>query len=384
MSTPLTPEPLCAMCPSPAPHQCKSCQSIRYCSTRCQKIDWSVHKLVCKAHKDINMSPGPNHVRALYFPENGTGPLFVWVRVKVEQVDCLRVDVSILGITEDRKTKLQEWRGFTFNKFLRRPIPDITWIGSFYQDAAVSHLSSVQNTSLCAIDEELADIMFGPLIFYSPTRDLNPTDFRTIVDMLRWDYYSRWHIRGPPQQFSLATVPSVMVNCWGDVHFCHQPDCAPIPLPKMALEPDCPRTIALPIGDLVGIPLVGVKAMPSLPWRDRAFQSPGGIGTSSNRGIFGMQPSIGEDPVGSVMVARKDGKMIDKVHVLALNRYCRSVTKDMEMDNLHEFQETEIGELGMWRWECLKAKESEEGFRAFWEEFKMTKDGEGVVSPYDV
>lgn len=95
MSTPTTSEALCALCPNPAPHQCKGCQSIRYCSTICQKFDWKLHKLVCKAHMDTVKSPGPEHVRAMYFPKNGPGPLFVWVCVNG---DDLKIDALALGM----------------------------------------------------------------------------------------------------------------------------------------------------------------------------------------------------------------------------------------------------------------------------------------------
>ena len=34
--------------------QCSSCQSVRYCSVRCQKTHWPKHKVLCKAIKELS------------------------------------------------------------------------------------------------------------------------------------------------------------------------------------------------------------------------------------------------------------------------------------------------------------------------------------------
>jgi hypothetical protein len=70
---------LCATCHTPdSKNKCSRCKNIRYCSTACQKRDWSFsHKLVCNAYvKAIEHAVCNDMRRVLYFPVNSAKPEF--------------------------------------------------------------------------------------------------------------------------------------------------------------------------------------------------------------------------------------------------------------------------------------------------------------------
>ena len=77
---------LCAMCPLPATKICAGCHSIRYCSKRCQKTDWLLHKLLCKTFQDFSDATRPKENGALYkraimFSEKEDCPRWFWMHV---------------------------------------------------------------------------------------------------------------------------------------------------------------------------------------------------------------------------------------------------------------------------------------------------------------
>lgn len=41
----------CEECGKPATNRCSACQKVAYCSVKCQKINWKVHKSKCSAYK---------------------------------------------------------------------------------------------------------------------------------------------------------------------------------------------------------------------------------------------------------------------------------------------------------------------------------------------
>jgi hypothetical protein len=186
----------------------------------------------------------------------------------------LKIDLSKLGMTAARMNALREFKVIQHSELLRRDIPHMTWIGSFVTDGNLTRITGEHNTSAASIDKELPRFLYGPLLYYALDRNLDATDFRNLVDHLRWEDYHRMHIVGPTQEYTLGTVQSVMANCFGDTQICHQPGLAKYPLLVDALSPNNNQAmIELPIGDLIGIPLVAVKsAVPGLPWRGRVVR----------------------------------------------------------------------------------------------------------------
>ena len=71
---------MCAMC-SHEGTRCTGCLEVRYCSRECQRSDWPIHKLVCKAFGDFSdvHRPSARHKRARRIPDDEDLPHFVWV-----------------------------------------------------------------------------------------------------------------------------------------------------------------------------------------------------------------------------------------------------------------------------------------------------------------
>jgi hypothetical protein len=62
---PIPPLNLCAMCDEPGTQTCSRCNSIRYCSKECQKVDFALQKLLCKTINDFKNPPAPYFFRSI-------------------------------------------------------------------------------------------------------------------------------------------------------------------------------------------------------------------------------------------------------------------------------------------------------------------------------
>lgn len=71
----------CGHCGDKATKRCGHCQNMQYCSAECQQADWQFHKTLCKTFADFKERPSPNTRRAIYFPQNGDRPNFIWLPV---------------------------------------------------------------------------------------------------------------------------------------------------------------------------------------------------------------------------------------------------------------------------------------------------------------
>jgi hypothetical protein len=70
----------CIMCNSSDAKLCGLCKSISYCSQKCQKDDWPLHKKICKSFTTIPTRPSPSHKLSILFPVNSKNPQLVWVK----------------------------------------------------------------------------------------------------------------------------------------------------------------------------------------------------------------------------------------------------------------------------------------------------------------
>ena len=115
---------VCVMCNQPGTKRCGRCLDARYCSTECQKADWTLHKPLCKhfaMFKDANR-PSAAHFRAIVLPENEDSPKFVRVKTK----PCGRNNKYGLDKTQRGEILGAEFgismRPYEINHALQRPI----------------------------------------------------------------------------------------------------------------------------------------------------------------------------------------------------------------------------------------------------------------------
>jgi hypothetical protein len=69
----------CTLCNKSSTDCCAGCHDAYYCSKDCQTKDWNLHKLLCKKFAKFTDRPTERHVRAIYFPVDGTEPKFDWL-----------------------------------------------------------------------------------------------------------------------------------------------------------------------------------------------------------------------------------------------------------------------------------------------------------------
>jgi hypothetical protein len=69
----------CIMCNGSNAKSCSSCHSISYCSQKCQKDDWPLHKTICKAFTTLPSRPSPSHKLAILFPVDSINPQLIWI-----------------------------------------------------------------------------------------------------------------------------------------------------------------------------------------------------------------------------------------------------------------------------------------------------------------
>ncbi|KAE9378637.1 hypothetical protein N431DRAFT_396424 [Stipitochalara longipes BDJ] len=73
------------MCNAENPQLCAACGSSAYCSKKCQKEDWVLHKELCKGYRLFHvLRPDKNHRIAILFPVDSQSPRLVWVKIEAK------------------------------------------------------------------------------------------------------------------------------------------------------------------------------------------------------------------------------------------------------------------------------------------------------------
>ncbi|KAK5700796.1 hypothetical protein LTR97_005313 [Elasticomyces elasticus] len=69
----------CGECGKAASMKFGACKIVKYCDTKCQRKDWSVHKTICSPELlTVDVRPNADHRRAILLPETGERPVLVW------------------------------------------------------------------------------------------------------------------------------------------------------------------------------------------------------------------------------------------------------------------------------------------------------------------
>lgn len=80
-------DPLCMMCCKLGTMRCNACKETRYCFKDSQKLDWPLHKLVCKTAGDFTEDKKPSrwHLRAIVFVLNEDRPRYAWLALSSDK-----------------------------------------------------------------------------------------------------------------------------------------------------------------------------------------------------------------------------------------------------------------------------------------------------------
>ncbi|KAH6643047.1 hypothetical protein C7974DRAFT_302274 [Boeremia exigua] len=194
VSPPVTSDstPLCAACHALASSQrCSMCKEVHYCSSKCQMLDWPLHKLLCR-HSTASSRPDPANRRALYLPDDKDKPRFVWLKYGNDGRPFDKAKCFPTTPADDIKTI-----GF-HNRYLSY------WIQISY-DSNPSGRDLKRNMSI-------KSVWFGPLvvIVYSaeeglskPALDIQVGALRPVVEYLRLrsEYRGLIFVEQPQEQY---------------------------------------------------------------------------------------------------------------------------------------------------------------------------------------
>lgn len=157
--------------------RCGSCNSSTYCSAECQKLDWPVHKILCRQFRDLGTPPAGLFRRGIFFPVDQKKPKFVWVPYTVRSEPNEDIDAAAFVPDRDRVTAFQT---IDYNKVCSQRLSLIIGSRSNFDGSPVN----------IYIDEVTKGIRKsnwrGPVVILkkkgSGYEDVDMVDFRDAVD----------------------------------------------------------------------------------------------------------------------------------------------------------------------------------------------------------
>ncbi|KAI0152844.1 hypothetical protein GGR57DRAFT_513428 [Xylariaceae sp. FL1272] len=413
----------CLICEKPADKKCGRCKSSAYCSARCQKLDFGIHKLLCQQFADFDDASRPtqDHIRAILFPVDQKAPKLVWLPLLFnEAANSLPFEKAHpADIAAFLGTGIQLRGQYLIdNKVLSRQLTDqvTVWVrGDF------NHDGSQLNSSIASIPAffKLAAGFRGPVIAFGLSgldrrstdfRDLNTDDFRHIADHL--GNYRMVHMQGnyglvssvpflEPGIDVSSTIRGVRVNCYADQLTFKKPEFDQVSLSQE--DPIFDRISNSYMAQQVGLPVVIASCMPHPLWAG----SLNDLETFPDRhpydvkyatmlylplyknptpGLYippedGPEETRGEPQLaGTTIVVRKDKKPLLVEHVEALLAFFLKCAEPRAETRLpgdsHLTPEQFLSDL------------NPAAFASFWTEWCNDKKDKGVVfdmpSPYDI
>lgn len=317
---------ICTTCDESGTLICSGCKSIHYCSKACQKMDWPIHKIICKDYTTfVTTRPDLDHHNAIIFHPDEPKPRFVWLRFDCGHGHPNLDHLAQFGVTKDR-FDAGSFDEISHNPLLQRHIQDHHILLSMPEAKNLCPCCNTDvktNSSLTDVDDELTSFFRGTILAFGMhcemdferkplNLDLRPLDFRYAVDHLRRLYSD---VEDPNRSLLEGKgVRAVRLNCLGDTRFLDRPGFESIVGSKLDLTKD--SEIPVPVADKIGLPLLVHKMPPAVLWRDprrpcrvKNFQA----------GI--LNPPNQSADTGSLLITRKDGKPLHPVHIHALITY---------------------------------------------------------------
>ncbi|KAH7048484.1 hypothetical protein B0J12DRAFT_755501 [Macrophomina phaseolina] len=319
------PSSLCLVCPNPGKHTCSRCYSTKYCSPKCQKAAWPVHKVLCKAYStfDFTTRPSSDHSLSIFFPQDEPKPELMWLPCNNQDADAhTNAVTAIIG-----RAHLPGYQSIAMDSALDRKLPDILLL--VHRDLFRIDGSKLSQSILPLVQQPgmKHKEWKGPVVgFVKPKRDVTMTDFHHIVVYLRsYSYRITTDVKG------------VRINCLGDLK-CHG---------RRRFEPvDVPLTPPIfsshdtsDIADRLEIPILTRREPHSAAWKHAKDLAPFGglppgynlpasslhLSTSDNKASgrsWGKVPSSWMGGIGSVLVVRRNKMPLHRLHVDALTSFC--------------------------------------------------------------
>ena len=395
----------CTICDKENANFCARCKCTSYCSKACQQSDWSTHKLLCASFPAFPTStrPSPNHYPAVLFNPDKAKPEFTWLLCKSIHDDedggsfqSPDTDTMIGGPdTMIRPVPIQ------YNSRLKRAVRNtlvVEYRDTFFVDG------SRPNKSVAAVTATQPGEYHewrGPIVTYarlgqgiepSACKDFDMVDFRHVTD-----YFLSYAYKPPKPKANVERVKGVRINCLGDVKMLKRPQFEAVEIPTtdaIFTEHDTSD-----IADKIGIPILTRRCPPDPKWvnskhamfahktpttnQDATFLhqccDPGAEFDLSIGSLgWGWCPMRWQSDVGSVVVVRKDKKLLLPMHMEALARYCRYDVQPILAHSIGDYHPEEpIKKEDVLRIICRPM------FVIYWSKFMSEKNGYGTASPYD-
>ncbi|KAF2445898.1 hypothetical protein P171DRAFT_431282 [Karstenula rhodostoma CBS 690.94] len=187
----------CIICNGSNAKSCSSCHSISYCSQKCQKDDWSLHKTLCKTFTTLPPRPSPSHKLAILFPVDSKDPQLIWIECKrrVDDEDGVEWESpdtqNLLAIEnldpkygnprEFKKITRSKLRGFNLSHTVEVIVRETGLIDGSTSNVCVQHTTKGRMThdwSGPLVVMRQPGIAVDPLFY----EDVRAGDFRVAVD----------------------------------------------------------------------------------------------------------------------------------------------------------------------------------------------------------
>ncbi|KAI1270664.1 hypothetical protein F5Y18DRAFT_422163 [Xylariaceae sp. FL1019] len=384
----------CIICDKPASKRCDQCMSTAYCSEQCQRGDFEVHNLLCEqfASFDLALRPSQDHIRAIVFHVDRKKPEFIWLRSRWRHSHA-----SDDGIVE--------------RLLLRYGMPDVTVVHTNLmlsrrlrpaEKSAVLHCpnASLYNRSVQCITHTGRGVppypdWCGLIVAHGiderdeglRCRDVNMNDFRHIADTLI-AFKAVSMIPSVPGELLPVTsqdVKGIRINCLGDQVRLNKSPMEQISIYQGARSFYEEHTSH--IAARIELPIITQRCYPHPVWatdtnlyvnQDATYLylscDPDAV-LDPLRDIFGWAYASQEyqNPVGTVIAVRQDGKPLSVEHMEALCSYCYNDALETLWQAIPRYD----GPRGSLTKEQALSRISKKSFAAFWSQWCEDKREQG-------
>lgn len=192
----------CIICDAPEAKVCIRCRSAAYCSTKCQKEDWPLHKRLCKAMPTMPATrPTPDSKLAILFEVDSQSPKLIWVNCPKQRLpdedddddDDFEVP-EVLPFLGPGRTTVE--RMICWNNHIRQIERFGHTIVAHIRDNGLNDGSRMNQAVIACAGKATEHPWVGPIVVlsqvgdpdepYSVYQDVTLEDLRHITDFFVW------------------------------------------------------------------------------------------------------------------------------------------------------------------------------------------------------